>query len=117
MLAGASAFLPKPIDRRALLDEIAGQLKLTWTMSTPTNEIAHRVSVPMPSPAAADLEELHRVALTGNMRAIRERAADIAAADPACAEFCDKLQSLASAYQSKAILSLVKEHLQKARAG
>jgi signal transduction histidine kinase/DNA-binding NarL/FixJ family response regulator len=117
MLAGASAFLSKPIDREALLDEIAGQLRLTWTMSTPTNVLAHRAPVAMPSPAAADLEELHRIALTGNMRAIRERAADIAAADPACTEFCDKLQSLASAYQSKAILSLVKEHLEKVRAG
>jgi len=67
------------------------------------------------APPAAELEELHRLALTGNMRAIRERAAQLAAADPTFQPFCERLQQLASVYQSKAILGLVKQHLERSR--
>jgi len=85
---GASAFLPKPIDREALLDEIAGQLKLTWTMSH-TNQRDRTscfgaIAVPRPLPTS---KKLHRIALTGNMRAIRERAVGIAAQTPLAPRF------------------------------
>jgi len=110
--------LPFPnVEFQALLTEIAAQLKLTWTAGAPPHESAPKAPVGLVSPAAVELEELHRAALTGNMRAIRDMAGQIAHADPACATFCEKLQALATAYQSKAILSLVKEHLDKVRAG
>ena len=114
--AGASAFLPKPIDRDALLDEVARQLGIEWNTAAVPNGAAPRALDELVGPGACELEELHRIALKGNMRAIRERAAEIAASDPGCAAFCERLQQLAAGFQSKAILSLVKRHLDKARA-
>ncbi|HEX6707983.1 MAG TPA: ATP-binding protein [Albitalea sp.] len=112
LAAGASDFLSKPIDREALLAMIGAQLGLEWVGPAPA-EPAAEPPAELVAPAAAELEALHRLALTGNMRGIRERAAEVAAADPACRPFCDKLQQLASAYQSKAILGLLKAGLER----
>jgi hypothetical protein len=54
--------------------------------------------------------------MSGNMRRIREEAARLAARDPRCQRFAERLQALAAAYQSKAILHLVKEQLARASA-
>jgi len=114
--AGADAFLPKPIDPRALLEQVGEQLRLSWLVEqeVPDDDASPPRPTLLPPPTAA-LEVLHRLALTGNMRAIREEAARLAALDARCAPFCDRLQQLASAYQSKAILGLVKEYLEKSR--
>ncbi|HEV7914581.1 MAG TPA: response regulator, partial [Albitalea sp.] len=116
--AGASGFLPKPIDRDGLLDLIGKQLGLDWQLQSTATTVSAVVAdtATLVAPAEADLEALHRLALAGNMRAIRERAAEVAAQDPTCRAFCDKLQQLASAYQSKAILGLLKACLEKSRA-
>ena len=115
LAAGASAFLSKPIDRESLFDLIATRLGLEWQYGTPP-------APPVPEPHAADaeplfappleeLQVLHTLALTGNMRSLRERAAHLATLDTRYRPFGDKLSALAAAYQSKAILALVKQHL------
>ena len=118
LAAGANGFLPKPIDRDALLDLIGTLLELEWSFQAPPTPVAAAVdaSAKLVAPSAAELESLHRLALTGNMRAIRERAAEVAAVDPGCRPFCEKLQQLASAYQSKAILGLLKACLERSGA-
>jgi len=115
MAAGANGFLSKPIDRQALLVQIAHSLSLTWVDAAPMPPVQPRPELIAPAPA--ELEELHRAALAGNMSAVRDRAAQIARDDPSCAAFCEHLQGLAGSFQSKAILSLVKEHLEKSKAG
>jgi signal transduction histidine kinase/DNA-binding NarL/FixJ family response regulator len=110
MAAGANAFLSKPIDRDALLDEVAEQLGLSW-IAAALDAATGAASAAMVAPPPAQLEELHRIAVAGNMRAIHQRANEIAALDPHCAPFCEKLQRLASGYQSKAIVALVQQHL------
>ena len=67
------------------------------------------------APPLADLEVLHRLALSGNMRRIREQASQLAALDARYGGFAARLQMLAAAYETKAILNLVREQL--ARAG
>ncbi|HUG21113.1 ATP-binding protein [Piscinibacter sp.] len=117
LAAGASAFLPKPIDPDALLTQIGRQLHLSWLVEL--DEPSGAVSPPSPAllpPPTAQLDVLHRLALTGNMRAIREESARVASLDARYGPFCERLQQLASAYQSKAILGLLKEHLEKSRA-
>ena len=89
------------------------QLGISWTVDATTTVVDAPPALVAPPPA--DLEELHQLALTGNMRAIRERAAALATADAAFKPFCDKLQQLAGSYQSKAILGLVKQHLEQSR--
>jgi CheY-like chemotaxis protein len=118
MAAGSNAFLSKPLDRDALLDQLGLQLKLTWIIdSAPLRAPAgpRDPSATMVAPPPAELEELHRLALGGNMRGIRERAALIVAQRADCAGFCDRLLHLAAAYQTKAILGLIKQHLAQSR--
>jgi len=115
MAAGASAFLPKPIDRQALLDEIALQLDLSWLDAASAAKLRQAPPALLQTPPMAALKELHQFALTGNMRAIRERAAQLADQDESYRPFCDKLLQLANTYQSKAILGLVKQSLEQSR--
>ena len=68
------------------------------------------------APPLAELEALHQIALAGNMRHIRDQAVHIASLDPRYRPLADRLHTLASAYQSTAILRLVKEQLAKAMA-
>jgi signal transduction histidine kinase/DNA-binding NarL/FixJ family response regulator len=115
LAAGANAFLSKPIDPAALLDEVAVQLGLSW-IAAALGAATDAASATMVAPPPAQLEELHRIAVAGNMRAIHQRANEIAALDPHCAPFCEKLQRLASGYQSKAIVALVQQHLAQSSA-
>jgi signal transduction histidine kinase len=59
------------------------------------------------TPPADEMERLHRLALAGNMRAIRKYAVDLAAVQPRYAAFAERLDVLARQYQSKAVLELV----------
>jgi CheY-like chemotaxis protein len=116
MAAGATGFLSKPIDRDALLGLMAEHLGLEWVLQAPPAAGSGAVLADLVVPPPGDLEALHRLALSGNMRAIREHAAEVAARSPALRPFCEKLQQLASAYQSKAILGLLKACLEKSGA-
>jgi signal transduction histidine kinase len=60
-------------------------------------------------PPPAEMQELHRLALAGNMRDIQQYAAHIAGLDERYRPFAAKLQALANDYQSKAIVSLVEQ--------
>jgi len=116
LAAGASAFLPKPIDRENLFDLIATRLGLEWQYGTPppppaTEPLAEQAE-PLLVPPVEELQVLHKLALTGNMRSLRERAAHLSTLDTRYRPFGDKLSALAAAYQSKAILELVKQHLE-----
>jgi len=115
--AGADAFLAKPIDRNRLLEQIAEQLGLQWILEAPASHAQpHGEGADsLVAPPLAELEVLHRLAMSGNMRRIREQASQLAL-DPRYRRFADRLQELASAYQTKAILSLVKEQLTRASA-
>jgi signal transduction histidine kinase len=69
----------------------------------------------LPAPPVAELEALHTLALSGNMRDILQWSDRLEALDRQYRPFADKLRYLASSYQSKAILALVVEHLAKQR--
>ncbi|TFV99519.1 HAMP domain-containing protein [Oxalobacteraceae bacterium OM1] len=70
----------------------------------PLNEL-HR-------PPPVEMERLHRLALAGNMRAIRAYAHELGQQDPGCRAFADRLDAMARQYQSKAILQFVEQCLQ-----
>ncbi|SAL86245.1 PAS/PAC sensor hybrid histidine kinase [Caballeronia arvi] len=110
--AGASAFITKPVDFDLLLARIARLLGLTWvhasadgTCATPD---AESISL-----SPAQLGELHELALDGNMGGIARWAERTAAAGPAHAAFAARLHRLARGYQSKAILKLVEQYLER----
>ncbi|HMC16796.1 MAG TPA: PAS-domain containing protein [Albitalea sp.] len=111
LAAGASAFLPKPINTDHLLDTIGEQLALRWGHGKARSAANDGVeaAAPLVVPSAEELRTLHRLAKTGNMRDMRERAAQLAALNPAYAPLADKLDRLAQGFESKAILTLVEQ--------
>ncbi|HSW06003.1 ATP-binding protein [Aquabacterium sp.] len=112
--AGASAFLAKPIDQHKLLASMGRLLQLRWirdsavTAEPPAADVDAAPLLDDLPPALAD--ELHRLALQGDMRLIRDFAERLERDTPNQARLTQQLRSLAQAYQSKAILGLA-EHL------
>jgi signal transduction histidine kinase/CheY-like chemotaxis protein len=108
--AGAKAFLSKPIQYPILFDEMARLLHLTWL-----EEGAHRSAPSAGSewfdlPEPAEMEVLRELVKVGNMRAIRQKAEELAALNERYRPFADRLTELATGYQSKALLRLVEKH-------
>jgi len=112
MSAGAKAFLTKPIENTRMLLEIGNLLDLIWTFapsqqrSPTTDNLTEQFVVPEP----AAMESLRELAKAGNMRAIREKADQLAALDIRYRPFAEKISVLALGYQSKAVLRLVEKH-------
>jgi hypothetical protein len=95
-----------------LLRAIGDQLAIAWIHDAGTKKgeampSTHQ-SIVLP---AEELEQLHLLAMVGNMRAIRAHADALAARDEGYRVFAERLRQLAGSYQSQAILSLVEQHL------
>jgi len=115
--AGANAFLLKPIEHSDLLREIGVMLGLTWIVEEPPlPETSPLDSAPLMVPGPEEIRILHQLALSGNMRAIRERAAYLVGLDKQYSSFAGKLEHLAKSYQSVALLGFVKECLREGEA-
>jgi signal transduction histidine kinase/DNA-binding NarL/FixJ family response regulator len=114
MVAGASAFMTKPIDQEDLLAQIGNFLGLVWDTELPPKEDVaspdREPALPI-MPPEAEMEVLYVLAQAGNMGDIRRRADHIAALGEQYRPFADKLIGLAKAYRSKAILELVEAHM------
>jgi signal transduction histidine kinase/CheY-like chemotaxis protein len=109
--AGAKAFLRKPIETPYMLQAIGRLLGLTWIHEEPhaTYPASDRTDqFVLPEPA--QMECLRELAKAGNMRALRERADQIATLDARCRPFAERISELALGYQSKAVLRLVEKH-------
>ena len=112
MMAGANAFLTKPIDTTYMLQEIGRLLTLTWIHEYPRQaasalrDRAEQFVVPEP----AQMEALRELAKSGNMRAIRENAEQLVLLDGRYRPFAERISELALGYQSKAVLRLVEKH-------
>ncbi|MFZ2404319.1 MAG: hypothetical protein WAW41_04230, partial [Methylobacter sp.] len=111
--AGANIFLPKPVDQDELLAQMAALMQLEW-ITVPRTELTPNpgelAEIPI-LPPAAEMQELYRLALTGNMRDILLYAERIAGIDSNYQTFATHLRQLANGYQSKAILAFAEAHL------
>jgi PAS domain S-box-containing protein len=113
LAAGASAFVPKPIDLDALMMQIAALLKLNWTYEPhATSSAEHEAIGPLVAPPPQELDTLHHLARLGNMRDIVQWAKRVAELDARYRPFADQLRLMAQGYQSKAILTLVERYLE-----
>jgi len=109
---GAADMIFKPIDHDALLKCIGAHLKLEWEFAPPeqrapiaqTGASGDALTVPPPEEIAV----LHELAREGNMRGIRESAERLAAMDEKYRPFAQTLLQMASSFQTKAILKLVR---------
>ena len=114
MAAGIDAFLPKPIDRGALLERIAALVDVHWIRAEAGAGAAPQAgpAAPLIAPPRREIEHLHRLALQGDMRHIAQEAARIAALDERYHGFAEQIRRLAEDYQSQALLRVIERHLQ-----
>jgi signal transduction histidine kinase/DNA-binding NarL/FixJ family response regulator len=104
LAAGALSFLPKPLERGELVRLIGEALGLEWILE----EVAEAVpDAAMQTPLPAELGALHAAALAGNMRQVRAEAEQLASGQPAYQSFADVVVSMARAFQSQALLTLI----------
>jgi len=109
---GAADTICKPIDHDALLKCVEAHLKLEWEFAPPEQRApitqagapGDALTVPPPEEIAV----LHELAREGNMRGIRESAERLAAMDEKYRPFAQMLLQMASSFQSKSILKLVR---------
>jgi CheY-like chemotaxis protein len=104
LAAGANVFLMKPVSLSQLQMQMTALLELQWTYgeASPTS-----TDEPITTPPSSVLARLRQFAQEGNMRELAREAAHIAALDPSYGPFSRRVQSLAGAYESKAVLSLI----------
>lgn len=108
-----NAFLPKPIDLGALLARMSELLDIVWLRAGPRSDNAGTsdMMVPAVAPPGTEMENLHRLALQGNMRDIAREAGRIAALDPRYRSFAEQLRRLAEDFQSQAVLQFIERHI------
>jgi len=107
--AGASAFIPKPIEHPVLLQTIGKLLSLTWMHDKAAPDSAEEPGE-FVAPPPEEIEALYRLARLGNMGMIRERADYLKQLDQRYIPFASRLRQLADSYQSKAIMTLVERY-------
>jgi CheY-like chemotaxis protein len=112
MVAGAKAFLTKPIDFPTLSQEIGCLLNLTWIRDVASQEtaLANQAIEQSGIPEPEQMEALLALAKAGNMRALREKAEELSALNEHYRPFADRITQLAIGYESKALLRLVEKH-------
>jgi signal transduction histidine kinase/ligand-binding sensor domain-containing protein/DNA-binding response OmpR family regulator len=69
------------------------------------------IEAELPPPPPEEMEVLHLLALRGDMRGIRERAAHIETLGEPYAPFARKLRELAKGFEERAILALVEQYI------
>jgi len=110
--AGASAFVPRPIERGHLLDEIGKLLDLSWIYgeSDRPDPIETVPIETFPLPAFSEMVTLCDMARAGNMRAIKQYVDDLTEVNAQYRPFARQIKILAKEYQSKALLKLVEKY-------
>lgn len=112
LAAGANGFLTKPLQQDDLIRMITRHMPLEWIKEQPEQPVQSSADVvPDIAPPQAEIVILHKLAMAGDMRSIKKQADHIAALDIQYQSFADKLQQMARAYQSQAILNLIEQYL------
>jgi signal transduction histidine kinase len=130
--AGIDAFLPKPVNWPELAALLEEHLELEWAYgkeqgSSPYRRLRTgareqggtfpsappplRPPAPLVPPPQEEMAILHDLALRGDMRGIRERAAHIETLGEQYAPFAKKLHGLARAFEERELLALVKQYV------
>lgn len=113
--AGANALLTKPVDFDELISTITLHLPIDWVIEERDQpgdaDAKGGDGMTLEAiPPQAEMEALHRLALAGDMRGLRAQAERLGDEYRA---FADRLQTLARAYQSSAILNLIERNMDR----
>jgi hypothetical protein len=107
--------MTKPVHQNGLLENLGRLLELTLcyeeqAVATESPTVANELT----PPPRAQLEQLHRLAREGDMRAIRDLADEIESADSRYLAFAQTLRQLAREYHSKALVELALQYVDNA---
>ena len=117
--ANFNAFLLKPIEEQKLLALLKELLHLEWIYQENVELEETKITVDKSNsddrilkvPPAEEMKILYELALLGNMKKIRQRAAYLKELDANYIPFADRLQDLAKGFREKAIVNLVEQYL------
>jgi signal transduction histidine kinase/CheY-like chemotaxis protein len=109
--AGCDAFLPKPLHLADLVDRIADLLHVEWRYADTSKPIGHRSAEGGTFALQRDIaDELHHLAMQGDIAGLVERATARLGNDPSACGFCDELRALANEYDTGAIRRMLSAH-------
>jgi PAS domain S-box-containing protein len=113
--AGADRFFPKPVDADALLAALGELLDLEWVYAdAPGGGPAADRPKAVPAeavPGTAVLSRLLDLAESGDLGALEEKLAEIAAKNPRCEPFAERLAKMARNYEMNRIRRDLRERL------
>jgi CheY-like chemotaxis protein len=114
---GASAFLSKPIDQDRLLQLIREYLRVSWEYEQSEKDgIASPENTSLLiTPPPEEMDILYKLALGGYMLEISQHAASLITLGEEYRPFADKVILLAKGYQSKAIVRLMEQCMERQR--
>jgi CHASE2 domain-containing sensor protein/CheY-like chemotaxis protein len=115
--AGASYFLPKPIELAALLTIVGQALALQWiyasdrqsltTAAAPaTSDMGTEAQIVPPSPEI--IEKLHHLSMLGDIEAIEGTLEELTSANPALLPFAKEIQRFTASFQTGKIRQFLK---------
>jgi response regulator RpfG family c-di-GMP phosphodiesterase len=112
--AGASDFLPKPVQSDELFEQVQHYLNLTWIYE---NAIVSESAQPhseadLVIPSAAELQDLYTAARVGDIRGIEKAAHQIQQLNPSYQGFVEMILTLAADFDDRAILKFIKSHIE-----
>lgn len=102
--AGCQTFLPKPIEKKQLLDLLQTSLRIEWTYKTsegePANPAQQEIApAPITAPDGKDVAQLYQLALIGDVMGIRARLQELQQTAPHCEAFLAQVQHFAKDFR------------------
>ncbi len=115
--AGCDGFIAKPVDLPHLLETLEQHLELKWIYEQKEEEenldsLASSSTAPIVPPPADSLARLHRMAMMGDIEAIRQQVVKLAQQDPHLQPFAAEIHRLAKDYRVRRIRELIEEHIE-----
>ena len=116
MKAGAADFMGKPVRFTDVLQVLEAQLQLTWVNESKVDTEKSAADVPPPDawvlPPEDDLRRLDKIALTGNVRKLREAVEELEH-NPDWKPFCEPLLTFCAGYRLNAVRQNLRDALQE----
>jgi signal transduction histidine kinase/CheY-like chemotaxis protein len=116
LAAGASAFVPKPIDQAQLLEQIGRLLQVDWIYTQPSAEL-EATALAQVGPPPEEAQHLYDLAREGLILEIRTQLDVLEQRGPEYRAFLDELRQLARRYRTREIQALLEPYVMEGRRG
>ncbi|MGD9170342.1 MAG: ATP-binding protein [Candidatus Thiodiazotropha sp.] len=110
MAAGADAFLASPLHLQRTLWQIGVLLRLKWEYESAEQDSGEKKAELVPE--VQELKAFVGLAEIGDMHGIIKRIDHLLEIEPGYGGFCQRLRSLATSYQAKAVLTFVRQYIE-----